>query len=538
MGPIPSELVPWLPSEVRAADVDAWAFVGRTFDRVHGEALVVRMRAGELHLLTRAELDVPFRALPLAERDALGIVEGRELRLHARMVDGRLLTMPLTRPEGDAIRAALSIEPTRSASAPPRSASVPPVRAASVPPVLSASVPPARRASLRPPESASSEVVRLPRSGAPPRSRPASMAPARPPSRPPPRPESLRPLLDAPAPVVRSAEDTRTLRARFRHHWDHGQLDEAIEVARALVHLGIADPIERRLASQPGGPPTIRTPLTPPLFRAFLAHDDEDADLGRLLAAIVPAYLATRTKPEAELGLRLNDEVDLATTQHPFARLFGQSARDLGIPGARLFLRTDVPGGMAYLPTAPIASLCGATLATGFDAPSTRHVLGYHLAFYRPEALLFALAPGLSDVYALVVAVAWLQGKLEGEHARLVDARIGALAETLARQMTAADRAAIRAACDALAIPEDAKAGLGEALRRQRRVVHLAAVRSGLLLSGSLASSDRMQRIMPAVPGVALEELLDDLVTFSVSPAWMALRKELGIARDAAAEAP
>ncbi|MDQ3037988.1 MAG: hypothetical protein M3Y87_36675, partial [Myxococcota bacterium] len=330
-----------------------------------------------------------------------------------------------------------------------------------------------------------------------------------------------------PAPIVRSARDVDALRASFRHHFEQGALDEAGQVARALAHLGIADAMERRLAQlQPDSPPSYAMPLSPYLFRAFLAHDEEDADLGRVLAAIWPAYLQMRARPDRELGLRPHDEIDLASPPDGLPRLFAHGARAFSLPMPRLFLRTDVPGGMAHLHAMPIASLCGRTLATAFDTASTLHVLGHHLSLYRAEAYLIALAPAPLELNVLLMAALHLEQRVRSD-----DARIAGLSETLARHMVPPVREALRQACGDLTLLGGApRLAIADSLERHRRAVMMTAVRAGFALSGSLSVSDRMQRVMPAVPGLDQSDVLDDLLTFSVSSSWNALRKELGIA--------
>ena len=141
---------------------------------------------------------------------------------------------------------------------------------------------------------------------------------------------------------------------------------------------------------------------------------------------------------------------------------------------------------------------------------------------------MIALAPVPQELYALLMATLHLEGRAPAE-----DARVVGLAELLANHMTPALRETLREACGDLPLPgNDPRIAAADALARHRRSVLLTAVRAGYALSGSLAVSDRMQRMMPEVAGLTQPEMLDDLVTYSVSSSWAALRKELGIARE------
>jgi golgin subfamily B member 1 len=332
-----------------------------------------------------------------------------------------------------------------------------------------------------------------------------------------------------PLPAVDDPRDHTALRGRFQHYWGIGALDEATQVARALVHLGRADAVERRLAALDSAPSSAsKASLSPELLRTYLAHEDEDLALGRVLAAIWPAFLQMRARPERDAGLRPQDEIDPRTGIEPVGTLFAEAARTLGITCPRLFLRRDVPGGMAHLHVMPVASLCGGTLASAFDAPSTLHVFAHHISMYRPEAYLFALAPAPRDQLTLVLAALHLEGRLES-----VDPRVASIGASLSRHMLPIVRDALHAACAELTSIEGDEpwTRVFDMLQRFRRGVYLTAVRAGYLASGDLTISERMQRVMPAIPGITLDEQLEDMVTYSVSASWFALRRALGMAR-------
>ncbi|UJR86117.1 hypothetical protein [Sandaracinus amylolyticus] len=591
MTALPRDLAEWLPGDLPAGAVEDWALIGRSFDRKHGEALVLRLASGAPRLLTRPERFEVFRALPLSGDLPMSLAwRGGELQLEVRTVDGRVLVLPLLEIERDAVRRVLDLDEIVDVR---RSSS-------SRPPPRSRGSGSDRPSTMRAPASAEMEVVRIPKTvrpavrspgATPPREAPSSRpvprlpAPAQPkpgatPAPPPsPAPSPKKPAAEPkpaplarrdqtpgsvsigktgardpsppparepasesssgsvhppafapePAPIVRTARDLDSLRASFRHHWEQGALDEASQVARALAHMNVADAMELRLSRiQPESPPGFPNPLSPYLFRAFLAHDDEDADIGRLLAALWPAYLQMRARSDRELGLRPRDEIDLGHVSGGVGRLFAHGARAFSLDRPRFFLRTDVPGGMAHLHAWPVASLCGGTLATGFDEVSMLHVLGHHLSLYRHEAYLIALAPAQLELEAIVLATLHLDGRVPSN-----DARIVGLADALARHMVPPVREALQnATADLRLAGPDPRGEVAQAVRRHRRAVHHTAVRAGFALCGGLAVSDRMQRMMPAVPGIATDDLIDDLITYSVSPSWMALRKELGVAME------
>jgi hypothetical protein len=545
------QVVDFLPAELDPESVRVATLIARTFDRAHGQLLLILRRDGHRAVLSRPSDFELFREIP-CERDAFAVVRSDvELRLEVRVVDGRLLKLALLPEEAhrveELLRAATMAPPPRIVG---ERASIEHGRDRATAP---SSRPPARE-TLREPRSAEAEVVHV-REGllrpvgatgpaGPPATRPSPRPP--PPSEPPPalRPspdalagaagqasersrESVRPpaFADEPAPARPTGRDVAALRALLRQHWERGALDEASQVARALVFLGEGEAIERRLAGlQPETPPSLASPIGPHLFKAYVAHDDEDPDLARLCVALWPALLSMRLRAERDLGLRPRDEVDFASPPPGFARCFQSAARDLGIPRPRLWIREDIPGGLAYLNVSPVGSLCGKTLATGFSLDEMLFAAAHHLALYRPEVYLVALLPSLSDLVTLACAGLLLERRVPA------DPKLARVAEPLERFMVPQVRDSLRTACAELTLIGDPRTAISEALARFRRAALLSSARAGLVLSGSLKVASRMLRLMPAQPGLTTDDLVDDLVGFSVSPAYAALRREVGVA--------
>ncbi len=526
---LPRELEDFLPDETPSADIVAAVLLARSFDRFTGEALVVRFRNGDRRILTRPSRGELFRELPRHDSTPMRVEHAafEEPRFAVKTIDGKTLSMSVLLSEVPALRGVLETDvvvPRTGSSAPPRPAAARSVVRA-----------PRREDTLRPPKSAEMEVVRIPdgvrtpgvetrtSSSRPPAAISQSPSPASQPKR---ESDSVRPPAFAaePAPVVRGARDVDAMHTMMRHHFEKGALDEAACVARVLAHLGAADTMEKRLAALlPDVPPPFVTPLSPYLFSAYVVHDDEDPDVGRMLAALWPGILAMRARPERDFGLRPRDEVDFGTSAVEIGALFAHSARAIGLSCPRLFIRTDVGGGLAHLAVSPLATLAGGTIATQFDAPSTLHVLGGHLAMYRPEAYLFALLPAREEAWLAFRASLVVEERIPPEP------RSSALASDLQRYMVPPVRKALTQAASELRLPGDPAVSAEEQFMRFRRATYLTACRTGFLLSGSLATSEKLQRLLPAVPGIPTDEIIDDLISYAVSPSWMALRRELGI---------
>lgn len=573
------DVLEFLPPDLDVAQLGGHALVERGFDRPEGQVLVVVWRDGRRSLLTRPSDFELFRAIPLHAEEPLDVVHhDAGAQLEARVIDGRVLTLALLGEEVSRVEDVVLSERERRRRAararrqrtskndwvrPPESVEAEIVVVSErVLQKVSTPVPERIRG-----EGAVADLARqilgeartTPSTPKPPvpsaeapapiehddDERPSTVPPALAPSREAlaqargeeapasDKHDSVRPPAFVETPTSSplrealretSPRDAGALRARLRQHWERGELDEASQVARVLAFLGTADATEKRLASLPGdGPPSFATPLANHLFKAYVAHDDEDPDVARLCAALWPALLTMRLRPERDLGLRTRDAADVANAETGFAAVFRRAARALGVPLPRLWIRNDVSGGLAYLNVSPIGSLCGGSLSGSFTHEQSLFVAAHHLSFYRPEVYLLALLPSPSDLLTLVCAGLYLERRMPP------DSRVVKVAESLERFMVPQVRDSLRAACGELPLPGDPRTHIADALVRFRRAAHFSAVRAGFAVTGSIALAARMTKLLPP-HGIAVSELVDDLASYAVSDAWLTLRRELGIA--------
>ena len=468
-----------------------------------------------------------FRALPCSAKMPFEITRlGPQTHLKVRVFDRNLM---MTVTDEDALRvealqrvlvpALRERKRTSSTKVPARRRSDPRVE----PPSSSQAAPAALTEDVlagSPADSPRSDVVRRATSSAPklPVMRQSSV---------PPLTDSVHPpaFHADPLPAVNGAHDIEALRRRLVHYWDRGELDEASQVARVLVFLNVANNVEKRLAAlQPDVATPIAKTISPLRFKAYVTHEDEDVDLGRLLTALWPPLLTMRLRPEREMGLRPHHEVDFAHPPPGVASLFHQSTKTFGLPQPRLWIRDDVSGGLAHLNVSPVGSLCGKTLVSRFSDDETLFVIAHHLSFYRPEAYVLALLPNPVDLLGLACAGLHLERMMPP------DPKIVEVATSLERFMVPPVRSALRDACGALRLSGDPRTAISSALLTHRRAAHFTAARAGLLLTGAIHIAAKMMRYMPPQAGITLQETIDDLVCFAVSPAWFNLRRELGLA--------
>ncbi|MCZ7678447.1 MAG: hypothetical protein M5U28_06615 [Sandaracinaceae bacterium] len=175
--------------------------------------------------------------------------------------------------------------------------------------------------------------------------------------------------------------------ALYRLYFDARAYDKAWCLAATLSFLKKADAEQQKFYAdnKNSGPIRPQNRLNDERWLRDLAHPEQDLLLSKIFEQVWPAVLSLRVQSDKDAGLNKKHEVDPASSTVTFARTFGFVANVLGLPTPRLFLRTDVQGGLTHMPVWPLASLSGATLLSGFSPGDLMFVAGRHLADYRPE---------------------------------------------------------------------------------------------------------------------------------------------------------
>ncbi len=209
-----------------------------------------------------------------------------------------------------------------------------------------------------------------------------------------------------------------------------------------------------------------------------------------------------------------------------FARIFGWTAQVLGLPCPDLHVRMDLPGGLTAVVSDPPASIAGQTVLTAFSPEELLFVLGKHIAMYRGEHYIKTLFPTSADQASLFFAgirvIAPDVAPPPALVAQVVPLVIAIRRHTLQRH----EREGLRMAVDTfLAGPSRGN------MKQWAQAVEITACRAGLLLSGDLEIAGKILSAEPQHPDdLTPEEKLRELLRFSVSEKYHALRVALGIA--------
>jgi tetratricopeptide (TPR) repeat protein len=310
------------------------------------------------------------------------------------------------------------------------------------------------------------------------------------------------------------------------HHYDRAWC-----ACSVLAFLHKADENELRFFedSRPRGMIPAKGRLDNEQWVKNLFHEEENLFIGKIFDMITPAamvlktkqLMATRQLPTLDRRFRQ----DPATSTVTFAKAFGWAAHVLGLPLPELYVRNDVAGALLAVPASPPASVAGQTVLSGFTPQELTFIVGKHLAYYRGEHYIKNLYPTVHELK--VVLYAAIQAALKDFPApEDVAAQSEPLALELLKYMQPVQRQALRFVVKRF-IEEGAKIDL----ERWVQTVEITAVRTGLLLCADLDIAKKVILAEPHLAGeLAPADKIKELLVFSVSEPYFALRRALGVA--------
>jgi len=224
--------------------------------------------------------------------------------------------------------------------------------------------------------------------------------------------------------------------------------------------------------------------------------------------------------------LRPKERLPIEDGTRVIAKIFRHAARVLNVPMPDVYVQPRRSGRLLLancLEKGRLAPsiIVGRDLMTGYRDTEIAAAVGTMLALLRPAYYLKLALAGVEELEGALAAAAALAGKQLGRGAD------GPVASALLPEL---QKRATRSATEALA---QLASRLPEApdLARWRAAVDATAQRVGLLVSGELAATARMLSSDAALAGAGRpSQRVADLVGYSVSPSYFAVRRHLGVA--------
>jgi golgin subfamily B member 1 len=323
-------------------------------------------------------------------------------------------------------------------------------------------------------------------------------------------------------------------RALSNLYREEGELDKAYCLAQALVFLKAASPDEAMLYQKVRPPKLVvaKRRLTEELWQKAILHGREDRHVNAIFASLIGEIASSSAQPPSAYHLASKDRVDVAHESRPVARMVKYAANVLGVgldPQLYLLAEGAEPGirvanTVERGKLAP-ALLVGEAHVERMDERELAFELGKRMAYLRPDRYVsYAMTtlPTLEAAFSAALSAAGLRpaGEVAPEAARLADR----LATAVPAQVL------VQVAAIARKMNSDFKNG---AIASWRTATDLTANRVGLILCNDLETAARRVAVETGgVSTLSAKDRLRDLLSYSVSEGYFAVRRHLGLAQE------
>jgi serine/threonine protein kinase/lipopolysaccharide biosynthesis regulator YciM len=305
--------------------------------------------------------------------------------------------------------------------------------------------------------------------------------------------------------------------------------DPAWCVCQALSVLNRAEPDEerfyRRHRSENAAP--AQEVLDEEDWTRRLAHPDADPLLTRVFAAILPTIIRARTQPLETLGFDERYRLDLAAQPYPVIQTLFYVQGVFGFEAPPVFQNPNDPAGLGFLhANTPSIVLGRAAFENDVPIQSLAFVAARHMAYFRPGYYVRHLVPTGTGLKAWLFAAIKLcvpqfpiAPELEGQ----VDD---------AMSFTAQDFHGVQREVLASTVSKLLQSGGAVDLKKWVTGIDLTADRVGFLLAHDLQIATDVMRATEDASSVPPKERIKEVVLFSISEEYLALRQKLRITID------
>jgi golgin subfamily B member 1 len=323
-------------------------------------------------------------------------------------------------------------------------------------------------------------------------------------------------------------------------------LDKAWCLAQALVFLGAASEEEKRLYERhrPAQFQPAARRLTEELWQKAIIHPHEDRAVGAIFASTLGGLVALTAQPAHAFGLDAHQRADLEGDPRPVTRVVKYATGVLSLdPAPMVWLQREGDGLRVANTIAAAAGgaergklvpslLVGPPYLDKGDERELAFEVGKRLAYLRPERFVtFALGslPKLEAAFAAAILASG--APLDGGADAAGEARPAWYDEArrLAESLRATVPGAMLDQVSHLAGKLGGRASNG-LIAAWRTATDLTANRVGLILANDLETAARLVATETgAMSTLAAKERLRDLLAFSVSEGYFAVRRHLGV---------
>ena len=307
--------------------------------------------------------------------------------------------------------------------------------------------------------------------------------------------------------------------------------DRAWCMCSALAFLHKADEEEQRFFEdyRPRAMLQVKSRLDNEQWIRNLFHKDENIFIGKIFEMVTPAAIVAKVQALAKARqlpvLDRRFKQDPATSTVTLAKTFGWAAQVLGIQLPELYVRNDTTVSLVAVPARTPASIAGQNVLTGYTPQELTFIVGKHLSYYRGEHYIKNLFPTLGELKVVFYSAIKIIQPAFNVPPEMEQA-VSMTAEELKKYMQPVDRDGLR-----LVVQKFIEDGAKADLKRWMQTVDITSARAGLLLCADLEIARKIIADEPQIAGdLSPPDKLKELIVFSVSDQYLALRKALGIA--------
>jgi hypothetical protein len=334
--------------------------------------------------------------------------------------------------------------------------------------------------------------------------------------------------------INHAPSDFASYKALYRIYRDTKQYDKAWCVAAALSYLKKADVEEQQFYTQyqkAGGQATHQ--VTDEIWQRYIYHPDEDPYVGAIFAGMMPSVSQLDARPLKafkEIKLKRKDRLPFGDTKLLFSKVFSHVTQVLGVQQADLYLKSERPVGLQFAHTTEAPTfVVGGDILRGRREPELTYLIAKELTYMRSQHFLCKIRPATSQLRAIFFTALRLvrpQFTVPPADQRAVDE----LAKVLAGRVQPLHLEQMATLVDRFVT------GQSEInLKRWVLGVERTAMRMAFVLCGDLDTAGRMIRNEPVLMGApTAKDKLKELILYSVSEEYFAVRKQLGLTIDQA----